>query len=498
MKRTLISSLLWVGMAIATHAQQRVQVGDLYYELSGNEAIVTFMYWNNFHNYEGLSGMITIPPIIIYEEQEYAVTSIGDWAFQYCSSLTSVTIPEDVTSIGDGAFNNCTGLTSVTIPDGVTNIGNGAFQYCRNLTSVTIPEGVTSIEYCAFEGCSDLTSATIPESVTSIGESAFQDCSSLKSVTIPESVTSIGYSAFKGCSSLTSVTIPESVTSIREMAFSYCRSLTSVTIPESVTSIEELAFSYSGLTSITIPECVTSIGNDAFSYCKELTTVTISATIPSIESNAFGGCDKLNAVYYEGDLAEWCHISFADGRANPLCNGADLYIGDVTVTPELVIPEGLGTIGDYAFYGSHLLSFTLPTDLEQIGGIGIIDNTELKTMTCYADYPPTCTEATFSGVDKSVLLYVPEVGLDDYLRHPVWSSFYNIRPFKNNGLATPALTEAITVVNDEVHLNLPGTFEVHVYDLQGHCVLRTTESRFALPQDVYIIKVGNEAVKVAI
>lgn len=211
--------------------------------------------------------------------------------------------------------------------------------------------------------------------------------------------------------------------------------MTSVIIPESVTSIGNRAFFYSGLTSVTIPKGVTSIGNEVFSYCNELTTVTLPATIPSIESNAFGGCGKLNAVYYEGDLAEWCRFSFADGRANPLCNGADLYIGDMAVTPELIIPEGLGTIGDYAFYGSHLLSLTLPADLEQVG-IGIVDSTELNTMTCYANYPPACTEAAFNG-KESVLLHVPKAGHDNYLRHPVWKKFYNMRPFKKNEIASP-------------------------------------------------------------
>ena len=126
------------------------------------------------------------------------VTSIGDYAFRDCSSLSSVTIPNSVTSIGDKAFYGCSSLTSITIPEGVTSIGGSAFYGCSSLTSVTIPNSVTSIGDYAFDGCSSLTAVTIPNSVTSIGDHAFDDCSSLTSVTIPNSVTSIGAYAFSG------------------------------------------------------------------------------------------------------------------------------------------------------------------------------------------------------------------------------------------------------------------------------------------------------------
>ena len=85
---------------------------------------------------------------------------IGYNAFQGCTRLTSITIPDSVTTIGSGAFNGCSSLASITIPDSVTNIGDYAFAYCNSLTSITIPDSVMSIGHETFSGCNGLTSIT--------------------------------------------------------------------------------------------------------------------------------------------------------------------------------------------------------------------------------------------------------------------------------------------------------------------------------------------------
>ena len=159
---------------------------------------------------------------------QQGVTSIGDYAFAYCVSLTSVTIPDGVTSIGDSAFSGCAALTSVTIPGSVTSIGGGAFSGCTSLTSVAIPSSVTEIGGSAFSGCTGLTSVTIPDSVTSIGDSVFSGCTALTAVTISDGVTAIGGSTFSNCIRLAKVTIPKSVTSIGKNAFYYCESIADV------------------------------------------------------------------------------------------------------------------------------------------------------------------------------------------------------------------------------------------------------------------------------
>ncbi|MGN0237394.1 MAG: leucine-rich repeat domain-containing protein, partial [Lepagella sp.] len=116
------------------------------------------------------TGDLTIPESVTYSAISYPVTSIGESAFENCTGLTSVTIPNSVTSIGNWTFSGCSDLTSVTIPNSVTSIGEAAFSYCSGLTSVTIPNSVTSIGESPFSGCSGLTSVTIPNSVTSIGD----------------------------------------------------------------------------------------------------------------------------------------------------------------------------------------------------------------------------------------------------------------------------------------------------------------------------------------
>ena len=173
MKTTILKSVMMVLVALfSLNANaDSVEFDGIYYNLitKTNRAEVT-------QNPNKYTGSITIPESVKYNNVDYSVTSIGDYAFYGCSGLTSVTIPNSVTSIGMFAFGGCGGLTSVTIPNSVTRIGEYAFDGCSGLTSVTIGNSVTSIGMFAFGGCSGLTSITIPNSVTSIGIHAFSGC----------------------------------------------------------------------------------------------------------------------------------------------------------------------------------------------------------------------------------------------------------------------------------------------------------------------------------
>mgnify|MGYP000500203214 CR=1 FL=1 len=258
-----------------------------------------------------------------------SVTSIGEYAFYKCTSLTEITIPDSVTSIGDGAFSGCTSLTEITIPDSVTYIEGrvpypyygdaGAFEYCTSLTEITIPDSVTSIGEYAFRGCTSLTEITIPDSVTSIGEYAFCDCTSLTEITIPDSVTSIGEGVFFGCTSLTEITIPDSVKYIGEEAFKDCTNLKSITFLGSKTGIKEGAFSNcdadikfttedtygqegevvsvaTNVTQLTVKHKEGKIPAGAYKDGKRLKEVTLEEGITLIEDDAFANCDNLEKI----------------------------------------------------------------------------------------------------------------------------------------------------------------------------------------------------------
>jgi hypothetical protein len=127
------------------------------------------------------------------------VTSVGSYAFYYCTGVTSINIPSSVDSIGSNAFYFCSGLTSITIADSVTSIGSGAFGFCPNLTDVNIPNSVTTIESYTFNGCSSLTSINIPADVTSIGNYTFSSCTSLATINcLATTAPTLGNNAFSG------------------------------------------------------------------------------------------------------------------------------------------------------------------------------------------------------------------------------------------------------------------------------------------------------------
>ena len=343
-----------------------------------------------------------------------SVTSIGAYAFQDCSRLTSVTIPNSVTSIGYGAFLGCSSLTSVTIPDSVISIGDYAFSYCESLTSVTIPNSVTGIGSNAFyktayyndesnwdkgvlylsnclidtnDNFKSTTDYIIKDGTRIIAGEAFRGRTSLTNVTIPNSVTSIGYSAFLGCSSLTSVTIPNSVTNIGDYAFSGCESLTSVTIPDSVTIIGSVAFSdCTSLTSVTIPDSVTSIGSAAFEGCSSLTSVTIPRSVTSIGDWAFSGCyftseNFVNNSNVELDDSSKPTIVDTDDKGFCIKDNELVRMRPTYAIGEVTIPNSIASIGRAAFYNCEsLTSVTIPNSVTSIGSYAFYDCTNLANV----------------------------------------------------------------------------------------------------------------------
>ena len=300
------------------------------------------------------------------------VTSLGYGAFTGCSSLTAILVPGDnpafasvagvlynktqttlveypvgnpgaayaipsrVTDIGNFAFESCLKLRSVTFPDSATSIGIGAFESCSNLASVTLGRRVRRIGFMAFES-TKLARIAIPKSVLLIEAGAFGNCAHLEAINvealnpayaseagvcfdrkrttllqyppakagtayaIPGQVLRIGDQAFQACGNLRSVTMPNSVTNIGLAAFENCTNLAGVTFGNRVLNIGDLAFANTRLTRLTLPNSVTSIGNAAFEDCAELTDITIPRSVTSLGASAFLGCTSLVHVIFEGN-----------------------------------------------------------------------------------------------------------------------------------------------------------------------------------------------------
>ncbi|HIW57912.1 MAG TPA: leucine-rich repeat protein [Firmicutes bacterium] len=375
----LVMAAMVVNIPLHIWAAETGTYGELEYEVTGDGTVTITDCYRSVTSVDVPAEIDGMP-----------VTSIGDSAFYYCDSLTSINIPDSITSIGDYAFYNCDSLTSISIPDSVTSIGRDAFFWCSSLTSISIPDSVTSIGnnafhscdnlgainvdaknknyssidgilfnkaqtelitcpggingkykipdsvasigYYAFYYCDSLTSINIPDGVMSIGGYAFSGCSGLTSINIPDSVTSIGNSAFSGCFGLTSISIPDSVMSIGTSAFSRCSGLRSINIPDSITSIGDCAFwNCDSLTSINIPDSVTSIGNSAFYYCSDLASISIPDSVTSIGDRAFYWCDSLTDVYYGGTEEQWDAISI--GSDNDDLQNADIHFNSGSNTP---------------------------------------------------------------------------------------------------------------------------------------------------------------------
>lgn len=330
-------------------------------------------------------------------------TTIGQHAFNTCSYIQKIYLPNTLTTLDGQAFRDCRNITyigkvedetdstnGVVIPDSVTSIGGGAFYNCSKIKSFTIPDSVTYIGGDVLVGTAfyenknnwsssnlyvnnhlikakettnnsysliirdgtrtiagqalmqtNVSNVTIPNSVVSIGDEAFYDCPKLIGVTIPDSVTHIYSNTFAYCSNITSVELGNSVAEIGPSAFERCGKLKTINLPDSVTYIGGYAFYASGLEHITIPKNCSYIGSDAFTYC-------ISSPIEVASGNEWYHSE--NGSLIETKTGKVIHSAYGYIPTTASSIGSGAVYGKTYSAP-IKIPSNITTIEPQAFGG---------------------------------------------------------------------------------------------------------------------------------------------------
>ena len=346
-----------------------VYIDGIYYEIDMINYTAEVTYDNDKY-----VGDINIPSFVNYENNNYRVVKIGRFAFNKCSELKSVSIPNTVTSIAEYAFNNCDSLKSITLSESVSSISSEAFNGCIALEAVYCPN---------LEAWCNIDFSNINANPLSYGKKLFIDGSLVTELIIPESITKLKDYTFRNCTSIKSVVIPNTLTEIGSCAFDGCSSIETLNIPNSVEIIKTLAFR----------------------DCTSLTTISIGNSVKEIWSEAFKNCSNLRTVNIS-DLESWCNISFASDISNPLFYAHKLRLNGNSISP-FIIPTTITNIGNYAFIGLHgLTELTIPSSVTSIGRNAFRDCINLKKI-LFSDSITTIDMFAFSGCYSLEELIIP-------------------------------------------------------------------------------------------
>lgn len=381
MKRLLLSflALLCCTFSFAYDAT----IDGYRYNLFPNSHSASIVGHNN-----SISGDIIIPTTVTVYGVEYTVTTISEYAFQNCTSITSVTIQGSITAIHRYAFSGCTSLSSVSLANSVTYIDSYVFLECTSLTSVHLPNSLTYIGRYALSGCTSLTSVHLPNSLTYIGGGAFSGCTSLTTIDIPESLTQILEYTFYNCSQLTSVNLPTTLIEIQPYAFQSCKALESITVPRNVTKIGNQTFLSCSSLSTVICDALTppQLGLWVFSNPEQMTLIVAKSAINDYKNASgwkeFGTidiptCAAPTLTIKDGKIMFSCATSNAE--VYYMVESTDDYRWNVAKQHESVVPQSSITVSAYSslndYHNSEMVVFTIPASVGIFGdanGDGII------------------------------------------------------------------------------------------------------------------------------
>ena len=332
------------------------------------------------------------------------VTEIRDYAFEACSKLKEVSIPDTVTKIGKGAFSDCSQLESAAIPAGVSEIGDGAFFWCRMLTEAYIPSSVSVMGDFIFSGCSHIEKAVIGDGVKRISDRTFFECQSLTDITIPDSVEEIGKRAFAKCTGLENAVLPDSLEKIGDYAFAECEALAHVQFPEGLEEIGASAFSGCFALEVEALSCK-KIGERAFRSCLSVKGLK---DVRTIEKEAFQNCDMgeltlpssaegLKEGAFKGaritafSLEKGCtRYQVKDGMLLSEDGKTLIAVPSESAGKDIVIPSGVEEIADYAVAEVYeIASVSIPEGVKKIGRGAF---KECLGSTAAVTFPSTVTE----------------------------------------------------------------------------------------------------------
>lgn len=309
---------------------------------------------------------------------------IGNEAFANYVSVTPLSLPSTVKTIGSGAFHECKITPELVIPGKVKEIGDHAFSYSGGIETISIGKSVKHIGNCAFQGLENVEAVVIPDGVETIGNFCFGDCYNLTTVSLPASLKEIGFGAFQG-TALKEIEIPSGVKVIESYTFQSYQ-LVKVSLPKTLKRIERSAFSGCAmLEPFQLPEGLEYIGDRAFADCRKITEVFIPAGVKEIGNSPYNSrtitsikVDSRNSKYEspEGSnvVIDKTTSSIVLGCNNSVFQAIPAGIKEIgygafdgcAQLQNIVIPDGVERIGDYAFRYCDAY-ITIPVSVKEIG-----------------------------------------------------------------------------------------------------------------------------------